>query len=904
MIYGRDAERAHLADVAEAARAGISTALVVSGEAGAGKSALLDDLAARALGMRTLRVAGLESESELAFGGLRRLLEPLLSGLDALTPPRRQALAAALGLAEAERAPNRFPVAAAVLDLLAGAAEREPLLAIVDDAQWLDGGSRDALLFVARRLAGEGVALLFAARDGGERSFEAPGVPRLVLTGLSEDATLELIEHWSEAAPSASVAARIVAATGGNPLALTELAATLDRAILSGAAPLPEPLAVARGMEAAFLERVLRLPRRTRVMLLLAALEPAADRTVLARSGVAEGALLLDLEPAESEGLVRLDLGRVVFDHPLVRSAVEAGATDGDRRRAHLALAAALPADDRERRAWHAAAAATQPDELVAAELEQIAAQARERAGDAAAQAALMRAAELTPDAAARGHRLVAAADAAWRCGRAADALALIERALPLLELPGGSARAARLRGLITLRTGSLPDAHRLLLDAARDASEVDPRTAYMLVGEAAKAAGFAGNAAWQAAAADLTRSLPEPDDHASRIIRRAVMGIGRLASGDAAEASAEIAEVVAAAQRMDDPQLLEYGITIAWLTGDRTLSAQLLARAERVARERTMIDALPLLLLLRSLAEYDAGRLAAAASTADEGSRLARETGQTTLLAANLAHAARAAAVRGDATRFATAAGESSALAAGHGLDQVQSIAAHATALHELGMGRYEAASEALLRVDHPSLAASRASDACEIAIHLDRTAEAAAELAQLEQRAEALRLPWVDGLLERARGMTTSAKGDWHFQRAIGLQGDHRPFERARTELVFGETLRRTRRRMDARPPLRSALDAFERMGAEPWAARADRELRATGETATRREPSKIDQLTPQELSICRLAAKGLSDREIAARLFLSARTIDYHLQRVLPKLGVDSRAELVRLDPGAAE
>jgi DNA-binding CsgD family transcriptional regulator len=317
------------------------------------------------------------------------------------------------------------------------------------------------------------------------------------------------------------------------------------------------------------------------------------------------------------------------------------------------------------------------------------------------------------------------------------------------------------------------------------------------------------------------------------------------------------------------------------------------------------MIGTLPLFLALRAAADYDAGRLAAALAAADEGVRLAREAGQTTILAANLAHVARTAAVRGDAARFATAVLEANALAYEHGLGQVASIAAHAAALHEIGLGRYEAGLHALARISHPALAASRMSDACDVAMHLDRPSDALIALAQLEELAAIWPLSWVEGLLERARGLTARTKADRHFVHAIALHGDARPFERARTELAYGETLRRTGRRVDARAPLRRAFEDFERVGAEPWAARADRELRATGERARRRHPSAIDQqLTPQELAICRLVAEGLTDREIGAQLFLAPGTIDYHLRKVFPKLGIDSRAELVLLDLGASE
>ena len=348
----------------------------------------------------------------------------------------------------------------------------------------------------------------------------------------------------------------------------------------------------------------------------------------------------------------------------------------------------------------------------------------------------------------------------------------------------------------------------------------------------------------------------------------------------------------------------MTYGVTAARLLGDEQLTVRLLSRAEHAARGATMIGSLPFLLVLRAATDYDAGRLAGAAAAADEGARLARESGQTTILAAGLAQVARTAAVRGDATRFASAVGEASALARAHGLAHVASIAAHAAALHEIGLGRYEAAQEVLEQIEHPAMAASRASDACEVAMHLDRRGDALVALEDLEQLAAATRLPWVDGLLARARGVTATGRGDRHFLRAAALQGDARPFELARTELAFGETLRRVPRRVDARAPLRRALEIFERIGAEPWAARADRELRATGERSRRRPPAVLDRLTPQELAICELVAEGLGNRDIGSRLFLSPRTIDYHLRKVYPKLGIGSREELVLLDLGASE
>jgi DNA-binding CsgD family transcriptional regulator len=900
VIYGRDAERSHLADIVEAARAGMSGSLVVRGRAGAGKSVLLDELAAGAAGVRTLRTVGLETEGEPAFGGLRQLLDPLLGGLEGLTPPRRQALATALGLIEAGEPSGRFLIAAAVLDLLAAAAEPGPVLAIADDAHWLDGASQDALLFVARRLAGEGIALIFAAGEGETRAFEAPGVPQLELGGLDPAAALALIEQRSGIAPSHSVAARLVAETGGNPLELAELARLLDAPALRGDAPLPDPLPLAHGAEAAYVERVGRLPEPTRATLLLAALEPSADLALLVRAGAVRG----DLEAAASAGLVRLESGHAVFAHPLVRSAVEAEATFAQRRRAHLALAAALAEAESERGSWHAAAAALEQDEELASELERLAERARKRSGDATAQAALTRAAELTSEPVARGRRLFAAADAAWHAGRAPDALALIESASGLADGPREHAHAARLRSVISLRTGSLDDAHRLLMDAARETAEIDPRAAYRLVGEAANAGALAGDPARLVAAGELARTFAEPDDSATRIIRQAVMSFGAFAADSPGGETGELRTVVATALQTDDPGLMAYGVTAARLLGDEQLTVRLLSRAELAARAATMIGTLPFLLVLRAATDYDAGRLAGAAAAADEGARLAREAGQTTILAAGLAHVARTSAVRGDATRFATAVTEATALARAHGLAHVASIAAHAAALHEIGLGRYEAAQEVLEDIEHPAMAASRASEECEVAMHLDRRGGALVALEELEQLAAATRLAWVDGLLERARGVTATGRPDRHFLRAAALQGYARPFELARTELAFGETLRRVPRRIDAREPLRRALAIFDRIGAEPWAALADRELRATGETSRHRPAPSLDRLTPQELAICELVAEGFGNRDIGSRLFLSPRTIDYHLRKVYPKLGIGSREELVLLDLGASE
>jgi DNA-binding CsgD family transcriptional regulator len=904
VLYGRDLEREYLAGLLKAAHSGMSSAIVVRGEAGAGKSSLLDDVAAHADGVTTLRAVGVESESELAFAGLHQLLAPvLLRNIDSLMPPRRAALRSALGLTAANDAPDRFLVAAAVLDLLAAAAEHEPVLAIVDDAQWIDGASQDALLFVGRRLDLDGIVLMFGVRESEASRFDARGLETLTLSGLDDVAAVALIGRRTGIAPVAGVVSRLVAETGGNPLALGEIAASVDEAVLRGDEPLPDPLPLSRGIEAAFSDRMSRLPDATRAMLLVAALEPRADLPLVARAGAVIGAHIDDLEPAELAGVVRVDGSRVVFDHPLLRSAVEAGATWAQRRRVHQALGQELPAADVDRRAWHAAAAALDPDEAVAAELERLAQRARGRGGNASAQAAFTRAAELSTDPADSGRRLLAAADAAWHAGRAPEAVALLDRAESVVS-DDERVRADHLRGVIALRTGAFADAHRLLIAAATHAAAVDLDRAVRILGDAARTGAFAGNPAWIADAAAALRELPDPPSDGTRLIRTMVGAVGAILLGDTALGTARLREALPLAEQAHDVEVSSYAITAAYLIGDVALATRLLASAEAAARELGVIGDLPQLLILRAAAENDAGRFGLALAAADEGATLARASGQRAPYAACRAHMACAAAVRGETELAREAAAEATAIATELGISLVLAVAAYGAALTEISLGRDEAALTMLGAIEHPIFQPQRAAEECEAMVRIGRQDDAGSPLERLERIAVVSGIPVNEARLERCRGLLAGESCEVHFARALELHGDSRPYERARTELAYGEALRRARRRVDARVPLRRALDAFERMGAEPWAARADRELRATGGTSRRRDASTIDQLTPQELAICRLVAEGLSNREIAARLFLSARTIEYHLHKVFPKLGITSRVELARLDLGGEQ
>src|SRR5215472_17787273 len=519
VLYGRHQECAAVDRLLQAVREGRSGVLVLRGEAGVGKSALLAYAAGdRAVGVTVLRAAGVEAEVELPFAALHQLLRPLLDRLDHLPAAQAAALRAAFGLAAPPgghepvggRLGDRFLLSVGVLSLLADAAEQRPLVCLLDDAHWLDQASADALVFAGRRLGAEGVGLLFAARDTEPRGFDAPGLPELRLSGLDSAAAARLLADASASAPAAGVADRLLAAAGGNPLALLELPAALSPAQLAGRAPLPDPLPVGARVERAFADRAGRLPTAARTMLLLAAADDTGEAATVWRASHSLGLDAGALGPAEAARLVRVQGARVEFWHPLVRSAIYRAATFAERRAAHLALAGALEGvGQADRRAWHRAAAAVAPDDVVAGELERSAGRARARGGHAAAAAALERAAELTGEDPARARRLVAGAEAAWLAGRPAWALELAGRADRLDPPPRLRADLQQLRARIELWCGSPVQAHRLLSDAAVVNDTANPEKAALLLLQASQAAWVAGDVAATAEAGQRLGTLP-----------------------------------------------------------------------------------------------------------------------------------------------------------------------------------------------------------------------------------------------------------------------------------------------------------------------------------------------------------------------------------------------------------
>jgi len=918
VLYGRREECAAVDRLLQAAREGHSRVLVLRGEAGAGKSALLAFAAGEARGMTVLRAAGVEAEVELPFAALHQLLRPLLDRLGRLPAAQAAALRAAFGLAARagdhdpgdDRPGDRFLLSVGVLSLLADAAEQRPLVCLLDDAHWLDQASADALVFAGRRLGEEGIGLLFAARDAEPRRFDAPGLPEVQLGGLDAAAARELLAAAAPAAPVAGVRDRLLAAAGGNPLALMELHAALSAAQLAGRAPLPDPLPVGAGVERAFAERAGRLPAAARTMLLLAAADDTGEAATVLRA--AQG-LELDagtLGPAEAGRLIRVEGARIEFRHPLVRSAVYRAATLADRRAVHPALAGALDGvGQADRRAWHRAAAAIGTDDAAAAELERSAGRARARGGHAAAAAALARAAELTSGEPARARRLAAGAEAAWLAGRPQWALELADRADGLGPPPRLRADLQQLRARIEAWSGSPVQAHRLLADAAAAIADAGPEQAALLLSEAAQMAWLAGDMAKTTEAGQRLSTLAVPEDSPARLVGRVLVGMAGLMTGDASHAAPLRREVVASAQAADTPLQLAFAGSAALFVGDDAAAADLLGRAVAAARAAGEISILAWLLAQLAALQAWTSRWPLAVATASEGLRLAAETGQDNAAAYHHGVLAWVAAAQGreqECHAHATAALQQAGRRA---LAVPASIAVWALGLAELGVGRPDMALDrlgqlaaALPGLGHPLPATFAAADLVEAAVRAGRPEAGPAAVARLEGWAATAAPSWGLALVARCRGLLSdgdAAAG--HFAQALQLHAAAgRAFDRARTELAYGQALRRARRPSQARGHLRAALDGFDQLGAAGWAGRARAELRASGETARRRNPSTLTQLTPQELQIARLAAGGATNREIAAQLFVSPRTVEYHLYKVFPKLGVASRVELARLAP----
>jgi DNA-binding CsgD family transcriptional regulator len=902
-LLDRAAETSAVEGVLAAVRDGLSGVLVLRGEAGIGKTMLLDWAAGQAGGMRVARVAGVQAEMGMGFAGLHRLLIPFLGGLDGLPGPQRQALGSAFGLADGPP-PDRFLVGLAALTLLTDAAAERPVLCLVDDAQWLDQVSVEVLGFIARRLYADRAGMLFTVREGEEGAAALAGLPERMLGGLPEEVAGELLAASATAPVDGQVSAQIVAGTAGNPLALVELAGELTAAELAGVVPLSWPLRFGGRLEELYLARVRALPADTRTLLVAAAAEPSGDPSLVAK---AAGQLGIDPEAGKAAGTRRLVSWepRVRFRHPLIRSAAYYAAPAGARRRAHAALAAVTDPDaDPDRRAWHLAEAAVGPDEQVAAELERSAGRAQARGGLAAAAAFLERALALTVDPARRGERTLAAAQANLRAGAFGKALELLAtaEARPLDEF--ASARVDLLRGQIAFAAGPGSDAPPLLLKAAKRLESLNldlARQTYLDTWHAAMFAGHLAGAGDLLEVSRAVRALPAPA-HQARPVDLLLDGLALLVTDGPTAAAPVLKQATSAFASADIPvaEVLRWG----WMAreADKALWAydgwRVTARQVQLAREAGALDRLPLLLNQIALDAVYSGDLAAAISLIAEADTICEATGArvapyaATMLASFRGREAEAAPLIQSAIEQAEAEGQGAAATWGY----------RVTAILCNGLGRHEEALAAARQASghgHVYVSMSALPELIEAATRTGSTRMARDALDKLAMRIRAGGTEDGLGILARSRALLSEGEEAERYHReAISRLGrTRRRPELARAHLLYGEWLRRQRRRRDARHQLRTAVEIFDAMGMEAFAGRARAELRATGAQARPRSPGAPEVLTAQEAQIARMVAEHLSNREIAARLFISASTVEYHLHKIFRKLDVTTRGQLAR-------
>ena len=915
VLHGRRVEREVLDRLLEAVRGGKSRVLVVSGEPGVGKTALLQSAIGSARGFRVARAVGVESEMELAFAALQQLCAPMLDRLDRLPVPQQQALGVAFGL-RAGNAPDRFLVGLAVLSLFSEVAEEQPLVCVVDDAQWLDLASAQALVFVARRLLAESVALLVATR---EPSDALEGLPRLVVEGLRNGDAGALLSSALGVPLDDRVRERIVAETRGNPLALLELPRGLTPDELAGGFGLPDAPGLSGRIEDSFQSRVARVPADTRRLLLVAAADPVGDPVLLWRA-----AERLGIKPeaaSETDGLLAIG-ARVTFRHPLVRSAVYRAASPEDRQAVHRALADATdPQVDPDRRVWHLAQATAGFDEDVAAELERSSESAVGRGGLAAAAAFLERAASLTPEPTHRARRALAAADNKRQAGAfdAALGLVAIAESGPLTELR--HAQVDLLRGQIAFASGRGSDASLLLLRAAKRFEPLDQRLAretYLDALTGVFSTGMLASDESVLETAQAAREAPPSSQppHGSDLL---LDGLALLITEGYAAGTPTLRRAVNAFRREDvsegdERRWLSLVARLAALLWDDEAWDLLSARFVQLARDAGALSVLPLALANRSAVHLFAGESAMAFSLLEEVVAVNEATGASLAPYVGLAHVtfrgreAEVAPLIEATTKELVRRGD------GQGLRFIHWVAA---LLHN-SLGRYEEALAAVQQAGEDAYASWWRDwglvELIEAATRSGKAELAVDALGRLSQATAASGTDWALGVEARSRALLTEGEAAEPLDRqAIEALGRTRVrVELARAHLLYGEWLRRERRGLDAREQLRRAHTLFTDFGMEAFAERARIELQATGEHSRKRTVETRDDLTPREAQVSRLAADGATNREIGGQLFISPSTVDYHLRKAFRKLGVRSRHQLkqhllqphAHTDPAARE
>lgn len=907
-LVGRDDELRRIERLLAEARAERSGALVVRGEAGIGKSVLLDRAASVAAseGFQVVRGTGVESDSKLAYGGLHQLLFPQLDRLEALPAPQAAALRGAFGLESGEA--NRFLIAAGTLALLADAAEEAPLLCVVDDLQWFDQGSAEALLFAARRFAADPIAMLFAVRET-SMPFETPGIEVMQLPGLTaRDAARMLDDHAPELADP--LRARVLAESAGNPLALIEFGSIrreTDDADAADPAGMVGTLPVPVRIQEVFRRQIAELPDATRRALLVAAADSTAPLEAILRVVEALGGAAADLAPAERATLVRIDT-RLAFRHPLVRAAAYRGEPLHRRVEVHRAYADALTADaDADRRAWHLAAAATAPDEAVAAELEGAAERARDRGGAMAVSVAYERAGRLSTDPQPKARRIARAAQAAFDAGKPDRAARLAAEALSLTDDPGVRAEAIYAQGAVAYeRTSPRLDAE-LTIEAGALVRDSDPEHAALALYEAVHAARHGAAHDLLQRAAGLLREFTPPQ-HWSAVVA-ALLAWEDLFSASPKPAVAPMRELLADARSGD----LELTHRMTAAVGGLLIAAddEVIVVTEAMLAQARATGALgwvPYLLNVLAVARLLRGEFADARTHVAEGAAVSEEFGNATERLAHRSIEVWLHAVSGEESRCRDLAAE--VLPDAQRRHRVNAeIAAWGLAVLDLSARRFAAALEGLERVcrgpARRDVLMRAVPDLVEAAARSGEPDRAQEALAAFAHWAEHVDRPVTTGLALRCRALLTD-DDETEARYIEGLRLHERyggPYDHARTRLVYGEWLRRHRRRTEARAHLEAAVAGFERIGASLWAERARGELAAFGGTSTEhRATGPLALLTPQELQVVQLAAAGHTNKQIAAQLYLSPRTVGHHLYKAYPKLGVTARSELAGLVAGA--
>jgi DNA-binding CsgD family transcriptional regulator len=903
MLLGRKDERLALDRLFAQARDGRSGVLALVGEPGIGKTALLEHAAESAKGMRILRCRGIESEAVIPFAGLAELLRPALNVLDRIPAPQATALAGALALGPAG-ARDRFAIGAATLSLLSASAEEGPLALLVDDAHWLDRSSAETLLFAARRLLADPIALVLTVREGQPSLLDGADLRTLRVAGLDRADAAELLARTDV---PVEVRERLYRATGGNPLALLELAPEAARLLTL---PSDAPVPISTSIATAFLRRFGQLPDSTRRLLVLVAASDTCGPAVLARAAAHVGLDIGALALAEEAGLVTVGPGRIEFTHPLARAAMYADAGASERREAHAALAAALPDRDVDQRAWHLAAACVGPDDQASDALERAGARARERSAYAVAAAAFARAAGFASLDEARDRLLLAAAEAAWLAGEAERTLALLDDAQAHEAVPAVNARLDHLRGQVAMRCGPVMDGYPLIVGAAAQIADADPELAVVMLAEAVLGCFYTGDTPAMIAAAERAVALANGQgSRRATFFAAMARGMALVADGQGGAGAASARQAVGILEESDelrdDPGLLVWAaLGPMWLREAGT-GRGLIERAFERVRAQAALGALPYLLHLLARDQATTDQWAAAETSYDEAIRLGRETGQWVEVAAALAGLAWLQARQGREADCREHAAEARRQCEQLGVGLYGVWAIQAIGDLELGLGRpaaaiehYQAQADALRLRGIADVDLSPAPELVEAFLRLGREDDAAEAAVDFVAQATAKGQPWALARAARCRGLLADAgELEPRFEEALRLH-ERTPdaFETARTRLAYGVRLRRARKRVRAREELRAAVEIFERLGARPWIEQAGAELAATGETARRRDVSTLDQLTPQELRIARLLADGKTTRETAAAIFVSPKTVEYHLGHVYGKLGIHSREELI--------